>query len=100
MIRKKQVIISKIYMTIYLTDVLGCLFAENLDAGKRMHMLIKSFAYYDKIYLYSKNLEQEKYALLSKTFERITEQNKILIDEIFHTSNEEIIPKSEMEDAI
>ena len=39
-----------------------------------------------------------KYALLSKTLERIAEVNKIPIDEIFHSSNEEIIPISEMED--
>ena len=26
-----------------------------------LHMLIKPLIYYDKIYLYSKNLEQEKY---------------------------------------
>ena len=65
-----------------------------------LHMLIKPLIYYDKIYLYSKNLEQEKYALLSKTLERIAEENKIPIDEIFHSSNEEIIPISEMEDTI
>ena len=63
-----------------------------------LHMLIKPLIYYDKIYLYSKNLEQEKYALLSKTLERIAEVNKIPIDEIFHSSNEEIRPISEMED--
>ena len=45
-----------------------------------------------------KNLEQEKYALLSKTLERIAGENKIQIDEIFHSSNEEIIPIIEMED--
>ena len=33
-----------------------------------------------------------------KTLERIAEVNKIPIDEIFHSSNEEIIPTSEMED--
>ena len=54
--------------------------------------------FYDKIYLYSKNLEQEKYALLSKTLERIAEENKIPIDEIFHSSSEEIISIREMED--
>ena len=43
-------------------------------------------------------LEQEKYALLSETLERIAEVNKIPIDEIFHSSNEAIIPLSEMED--
>ena len=65
-----------------------------------LHMLIKPFIYYDKIYLYSKNPEQEKYALLSKTLERIAEENNIPTDEIFHSSNEEIIPISEMEDTI
>ena len=64
-----------------------------------LHMLIKTLIYYDKIYLYSKNLEQEKYSLLSKKkIERIAKVNKIPIDEIFHSSNEEIIPISEMED--
>ena len=48
--------------------------------------------------MYSKNLEQEKYALLSKTLERIAEVNKIPVDKIFHSSNEEIIPINEMED--
>ena len=38
-----------------------------------------------------KNLEQEKYARLSKTLERTAEVNKIPIEEIFHSSNEEII---------
>ena len=60
-----------------------------------LHMLIKPLIYYDKIYLYSKNLEQEKYTYLSKTLERIAEVNKIPTDEIFHSSNEEIIPINE-----
>ena len=63
-----------------------------------LHMLIKPLIYYDKIYLYSKYLEQEKYTHLSKTLEMIAEENKIPIDEIFHSSNEEILPISEMED--
>ena len=61
-------------------------------------MLIKPLIYYDKIYLYSKYLEQEKYTHLSEILERIAEVNKIPIDEIFHSSNEEVIPISEMED--
>ena len=61
-------------------------------------MLTKASIYYDKIYLYSKTLEQEKYTHLSKTLEMIAEENKIPIDEIFYSSNEEIIPISEMED--
>ena len=63
-----------------------------------LHMLIKPLIYYDKVYFYSKNLEQEKYTHLLKILERIAEVNKIPIDEIFHSSNEEIIPISEMED--
>ena len=31
-----------------------------------LHMLTESLIYYDKIFMYSKNLEQEKYSLLSK----------------------------------
>ena len=63
-----------------------------------LHMLINPLIYYDKIYLYSKNLEQEKYTNLSETLERIARVNKIQIDEIFHSSNEEIKQISEMED--
>ena len=63
-----------------------------------LHMLIQPLIYYEKIYMYSKNREQEKYALLSKTLERIAEVNKIPVDKIFHSSNEEIIPINEMED--
>ena len=51
-------------------------------------MLIKPLIYYDKIYLYSKNLEQEKYTHLLEILERIAEVNKASIDEIFHNSNE------------
>ena len=77
------------------------LFCGKFGCGKTntvLHMLIKPFIYYDKLYLYSKNLVQEKYTHLSDTLERIAEVNKIPIDEKFHSSNEEIIPISEMED--
>ena len=63
-------------------------------------MLIKPLIYYDKIYLYSKNLEQEKYKHLSKTLEMIAEENKIPIEEIFHSSNDEIIPISSNDEII
>ena len=48
--------------------------------------------------MYSKNLEQENYSLLSNKLERIAKVNKIPIDEILHRSNKEIKPISEMED--
>ena len=38
-----------------------------------LHMLIKPLIYYDKIYLYSKNLEEEEYTHLSEILERIAE---------------------------
>ena len=63
-----------------------------------LHMLIKPLIYYDKIFLCSKNLEQEKYSFLSKKLERIAKVNKIPIDDILHRSNEEIKLISEMED--
>ena len=50
-----------------------------------LHMLIKPLINYDKVYLYSKNLEQEKYRDLSEILERITEVNKTPIDEMFHS---------------
>ena len=63
-----------------------------------LHMLIKPLIYYDKIFLYSKNLEQEKYTHLSEILERIAKVNKIQIDETFHRSNEDIKPISDIEE--
>ena len=40
-----------------------------------LHMLIKLLFYHDKIFLYSKNLEQEKYTYLSEILEMIAEVN-------------------------
>ena len=65
-----------------------------------LHMLINPFIYYDKIYLYSKNLEQEKYTHLLEILETIAKVNKIPNDEILHRSNEEIKPISEMEEVV
>ena len=76
-------------------ECLSMLICGKTGCGKTntvLHMLIKPLIYYDKIYLYSKNLEQEKYKIL----ERIAKVNKIPIDEILHRSNEEIKPIREM----
>ena len=92
---------KQLYEYMYLPDrCFRMLICGKSGCGKTntvLHMLIKPLIYYDKIYLYSKNLEREKYTHLSKTLEMIAEKNKIPIDEIFHSSNEEIIPISEME---
>ena len=33
-----------------------------------VHMLLKPLIYYDKVYLYAKNIDQEKYQLLANEF--------------------------------
>ena len=61
MIRKKQVIILNNYMTTCLTNVLD---ANLRKIEMRENEYSTAYVYYDKIYLYSKNLEQEKYTHL------------------------------------
>ena len=53
-----------------------------------MHMLY-NILYYDKIYLFSKNLEQPKYRKLLETFEPISEEVGY---DVIEESNDEIIP--------
>ena len=59
-----------------------------------MHML-NQFLYYDKIYLFSKNLEQPKYRELLKTFEPISEEAGY---QVIETSNDEIPSLDELND--
>ena len=53
-----------------------------------MHMLY-NLLFYDKIYLFSKNLEQPKYRKLLETFEPISEE---VWYNVIEESNDEIIP--------
>ena len=57
--------------------------------------MIYRLVYYDKIYLYAKNLQQNKYQHLIKLFEPISEEIGYPIIEI---SNTKIIPLSELSD--
>ena len=59
-----------------------------------MHMIYK-FLFFDKIYLFSKNLEQQKYQQLLETFDPISEECGY---DIVETSDDEIIPVSELDD--
>ena len=59
-----------------------------------MHMLYKLF-YFDKIYLFSKNLEQPKYQGLLQTFEPISEECGYRVVE---ANNDEIMPLEELDD--
>ena len=62
-----------------------------------IHMLLKPLVYYDKIYIYAKNLEQSKYQLLIDKMNKIATKNEVLLDDIIESSNDEIIPVSEMD---
>ena len=58
-----------------------------------MHMLYK-LLYYDKIYLYAKNLEQPKYRKLLEIFAPISEEVGY---DVIESSNDEIIPKDDLD---
>ena len=57
-----------------------------------MHMTYK-LLYYDKIYLYAKNLEQSKYRSMVETFRPISEEAGYNVIEV---SNDQIIPVSQL----
>ena len=55
-----------------------------------VHMLLKPLIYYDKVYLYAKNIDQAKYQLLSNELNKVAKKNKFSIDKIYEYSNNEI----------
>ncbi|CAH3016602.1 unnamed protein product [Porites evermanni] len=79
------------------SDTFRMLICGNSGSGKTnllYHMLIKPLLYYDEIYLYARNLEQDKY---QKLIQKMRELSSKLGYEILHVSNDEIIPVSEMD---
>ena len=79
------------------SDTFRMLICGNSGSGKTnllYHMLIKPLLYYDEIYLYARNLEQDKY---QKLIQKMRELSSKLEYEILHVSNDEIIPVSEMD---
>ena len=58
-----------------------------------MHMLY-NFLYFDKNYLFSKNIEQPKYRKLLETIEPISEEAGY---DIIEASNDEIIPLDQLD---
>ena len=75
----------------------GMLICGNSGSGKTnllYHMLIKPLLYYDEIYLYARNLEQDKY---QKLIRKMREMSSKLGYEILHVSNDEITPVTEMD---
>ena len=73
------------------------LICGNSGSGKTnwlYHMLMEPLLYYDEIYLYARNLEQDKYKSFMKKMRDLSYK---LNYEILHLSNDEINPIKEME---
>ena len=74
-------------------DTFRMLICGNSGSGKTnllYHMLIEPLLYYDKIYLYAKNLEKEKYQNLMKEMNEAS--NKEAGYNVMEVSNDKIIP--------
>ena len=78
-------------------DTFRMLICGNSGCGKTnllYHMLIKPLLYYDEIYLYARNLEQDKYQQLINKMNTISHKMGY---QILNVSNDEITPVSEMD---
>ena len=79
------------------SDTFRMLICGNSGSGKTnllYHMLMKPLLYYDEIYLYARNLEQDKYKRL---IQKMGELSHKLGYEILNVSNDEITPVTEMD---
>ena len=78
-------------------DTFRMLICGNSGSGKTnllYHMLIKPLLYYDEIYLYAKNLDQEKY---QKLMNKMNEISRNAGYDIMSISNDKIIPIGDMD---
>ena len=89
-------LISNNYSLLCRTNVSGCFFALRLVLEKQnlMHM-IYNLLYYDKVYLYAKNLEQSKYRDMIDMFQPISKEAGY---DVIEASNDQIIPVSDLTD--
>ena len=80
------------------SDTFRMLICGNSGSGKTnllLHMLIEPLLYYDEIYLFARNLEQDKYRRL---FQKMREfSHKLGGQQILHVSNDEIKSVTEMD---
>ena len=79
------------------SDTFRMLICGNSGSGKTnllYHMLMKPLLYYDEIYLFARNLEQEKYRSL---IEKMSQLSHKFGYQILNVSNDEIIPVTEMD---
>ena len=79
------------------SDTFWMLICGNSGCGKTnllYHMLVKPLLYYDEIYLYARNLHQDKYQKLIQKMKELSSKTGY---EILNVSNGEIIPVTELE---
>ena len=79
------------------SDTFRMLICGNSGSGKNnllYNMLIKPLLHYDEIYLYARNLEQDKYKSLIQKMRELSDK---LGYEILHVSNDEITPVKEVD---
>ena len=79
------------------SDTFRMLICGNSGSGKTnllFHMLMKPLLYFDEIYLYARNLEQQKYQKLIQEMRKLSHEVGY---DILQVSNDEIIPASEMD---
>ena len=79
------------------SDTFRMLICGNSGSGKTnllFHMLMKPLLYYDEIYLFARNLEQEKYQSL---IGKMRDLSRKCGYQILSVSNDEIIPVTEMD---
>ena len=79
-------------------DTFRMLIAGNSGSGKTnllYHMLMKPLVYYDQIYLYAKNLEQQKYQDMIKKFNEISQSVGY---DVLVCSNDDIVPVENLMD--
>ena len=79
-------------------DIFRILICGNSGSGKTnllYHMLMKPLVFYDQIHLYAKNLEQEKYQNMIKSFDDISQSvgYNVLV-----CSNDDIVPVENLMD--
>ena len=78
-------------------DTFRMLICGNSGSGKTnllYHMLIKPLLYFDEIYLYAKNLDQEKYQNLMN---KMNEMSRTVGYDIMNVSNDKIIPINDID---
>ena len=79
-------------------DTFRMLICGNSGSGKTnmlYHMLMKPLLFYDQIHLYAKNLEQEKYQNMIKSFDEISQ---LVGYNVLVCSNDDIVPVENLMD--